>query len=91
MADRARLFENGGSRTVRLPKGYRFEGSDEVAVSREGRRVILKPCAPAWSAVFLEPAGAARDFPYPSDPLPVEPGPDNGTAAPLVHGNRSCR
>ena len=38
MADRAKLFKNGGSQAVRLPKGYRFEGQDEVAVSRRPPR-----------------------------------------------------
>ena len=73
MADRAKLFRNGGSQSVRLPKGYRFEGQDEVLISRDGRRVILEPCSPAWSASFLELEGAARDFPYPADPPPAEP------------------
>ena len=76
MADHAKLFRNGGSQAVRLPKGYRFDGQDEVVISREGRRVILEPCRPAWTAAFLDLAGAASDFPYPSDLPPVEPGPD---------------
>ena len=76
MADHAKLFMNGGSQAVRLPKGYRFEGQDEVVISRDGRRVILEPCSPAWSAAFLELAGAASDFPYPSDLPAAEPGPD---------------
>ena len=29
-----------------------------------------------WSANFLAVAGLAPDFPYPEEPLPVEPGPD---------------
>ena len=47
-----------------------------MVISRDGRRVILEPCSPAWSAAFLELEGAARDFPYPDDLPPVEPGPD---------------
>jgi antitoxin VapB len=43
MADRAKLFRSGGSQAVRLPKGYRFEGQDEVAIYRVGSRVILEP------------------------------------------------
>ena len=76
MADHAKLFMNGGSQAVRLPKRYRFEGQDEVVISRDGRRVILEPCRPAWTAAFMELAGAASDFPYPSDRQDVEPGPD---------------
>lgn len=39
---RAKLFSHGGSQAVRLPKAFRFEGS-EVAISKEGDRVILEP------------------------------------------------
>lgn len=38
----AKLFRNGRSQAVRLPKEFRFEG-DEVEVRREGRRVVLEP------------------------------------------------
>jgi len=38
----AKLFRNGRSQAVRLPKDFRFEG-DEVAIRREGRRVVLEP------------------------------------------------
>ncbi|MBI4540449.1 MAG: AbrB/MazE/SpoVT family DNA-binding domain-containing protein [Gemmatimonadetes bacterium] len=39
---RAKLFWNGRSQAVRLPKEFRFEG-EEVAIRREGDRVILEP------------------------------------------------
>lgn len=50
-AIRAKLFQNGGSQAVRLPKAYRFASQREVLVHREGRRVILEP-ADEWSAEF---------------------------------------
>jgi antitoxin VapB len=40
--DRAKLFSHGGSQAVRLPKAFRFAGK-EVAIRREGERVILEP------------------------------------------------
>ena len=49
-ATRAKLFRNGGSQAVRLPKACRF-AQREVLVRREGRRVILEP-ADEWSAEF---------------------------------------
>jgi antitoxin VapB len=52
MTHRAKLFQNGGSQAVRLPKDCRFEDQDEVLVRREGNCVILKP-ADEWSEVFL--------------------------------------
>ncbi len=39
---RAKLFAHGGSQAVRLPKAFRFEGS-EVCIRRDGDRVILEP------------------------------------------------
>lgn len=42
MTDMAKIFWTGRSQAVRLPKEYRFEGK-EVAIRREGDRVILEP------------------------------------------------
>ena len=54
---RAKLFQNGGSQAVRLPKECRFTAQREVLVRREGRRVILEP-ADEWSDKFLACLGA---------------------------------
>jgi antitoxin VapB len=53
---RAKLFRNGGSQAVRLPKDCRFEG-DEVEIRRDGRRVVLEP-VDEWSEAFLAVLGA---------------------------------
>ena len=76
MSNRAKLFATGGSQAVRLPKPFRFEGQDEVIISRDGERVILEPTRRRWSRAFIELAGADPDFPYPDEPQPAEPGPD---------------
>ena len=47
-----------------------------MVISRDDRRGILEPCRAAWTPAFLDLAGAANAFPYPSDLPPVEPGPD---------------
>jgi len=67
MAERAKIFQNGGSQAVRLPKSCRFDdGQEEVIVRRVGRKVILEP-ADTWSEEFLECLGAWReDIPRPS-------------------------
>lgn len=39
---RAKVFRNGRSQAVRLPKEFRFEG-DEVSIRREGDAVVLEP------------------------------------------------
>lgn len=38
----AKLFWSGRSQAVRLPKEFRFEGS-EVRIRKEGRTVVLEP------------------------------------------------
>ena len=43
----AKLFENGRSQAVRLPKECRFSG-DEVAVNKIGDIVILMPKENKW-------------------------------------------
>jgi antitoxin VapB len=49
---RAKLFRNGGSQAVRLPKECRFRaGQKEVLVHREGRKVVLEPID-EWSDSF---------------------------------------
>jgi antitoxin VapB len=70
---RAKLFQNGGSQAVRLPQSFRFpDGATEVAVHREGSRIILEP-VDEWSDEFLAALGAwdEGDIPRPEpDPLP---------------------
>jgi antitoxin VapB len=64
-ATRAKLFQNGGSQAVRLPKACRFVAQREVLVRREGRRVILEP-ADEWSAEFRGCLGSvSEDIPRP--------------------------
>lgn len=47
----AKIFENGRSQAVRLPKKYRFTG-DEVFVQRVGQAVVLLPKESRWE-IFL--------------------------------------
>ena len=49
--DTAKIFENGRSQAVRLPKKYRFD-TDEVVVQQLGNAVILVPKESAWQ-MFL--------------------------------------
>jgi antitoxin VapB len=44
MSATAKLFMSGRSQAVRLPKEFRFEGT-EVRVSKVGDKVILEPLA----------------------------------------------
>jgi antitoxin VapB len=57
-AARAKLFQNGGSQAVRLPRECRFpEGESEVVVRRVGRRVVLEP-VDEWPDEFLKSLGS---------------------------------
>ena len=64
----ARLFRNGQSQAVRLPKEFRFEG-DFVYVKKSGNAVVLLPAKGIWSALvesldkFSDDFMAERDQP----------------------------
>ena len=45
--DIAKLFQNGQSQAVRLPKEFRFKG-DRVAIKKIGNAVILLPLNNPW-------------------------------------------
>ena len=47
----ARVFTNGGSQAIRLPKNCRFN-DDEVLVNRVGSVVILMPRNDPWKAML---------------------------------------
>ncbi|MEA3303912.1 MAG: type II toxin-antitoxin system VapB family antitoxin [Pseudomonadota bacterium] len=52
----AKIFMNGRSQAVRLPKEYRFD-SDEVYISKQGSSVIISQKKPTWDQFFdTEPA-----------------------------------
>ena len=57
MSDVAKLFKSGRSQAVRLPKEYRFKGS-EVYIRKEKGKVILseKP-EKTWAEIFKDFAG----------------------------------
>jgi len=51
---KAKLFWNGRSQAVRLPKEFRFEGT-EVEIRRVGDAVVLEPVQRrGWPAGFFE-------------------------------------
>jgi antitoxin VapB len=46
----ARVFKNGQSQAVRLPKEFRFQG-DEVYIKKIGNVVVLLPKHDSWEAL----------------------------------------
>src|SRR5215470_11031617 len=66
---RARLFKNGRSQAVRIPRELEFPG-DEVIIRKEGRRLIIEPAPPRESLLDVL-ARFAKEGPLPeSDRLP---------------------
>jgi antitoxin VapB len=57
----ARLFQNGQSQAVRLPKEFRFEG-DFVYVKKSGNAEVLVPAKGAWSALVESLDKFSDDF-----------------------------
>lgn len=53
MTTTAKLFKNGRSQAVRLPREFRFEG-DTVRVRRAGRGVLVEPMYTDVSTWFAE-------------------------------------
>lgn len=69
----ARLFQHGGSQAVRLPKAFRFEGT-EVRIEKRNSEVILKPVPKPKFKTFADigkylaekfPEADAEEFPGP--------------------------
>lgn len=72
----AKLFKNGGSQAVRLPKEFRMPG-DEVRIRKEGAAVVLEPLETAeWPDGYWERLESLPplpdDFTAP-EPLPPTP------------------
>jgi len=57
----AKLFKNGRSQAVRLPKEFRFEG-DRVYVKRVGNAVVLLPYRDSWRGMLESIEQFSDDF-----------------------------
>ena len=57
----AKLFQNGKSQAVRLPKEFRF-GSDRVYIKRVGNAVVLLPYTASWDTLLESLAHFSSDF-----------------------------
>ncbi len=57
----AKLFENGKSQAVRLPKKYRMPGT-EVVVQRLGHAIILVPKENVWETFMSGINSFTDDF-----------------------------
>lgn len=57
----AKIFMNGRSQAVRLPKEFRFD-TDEVYITRQGSNVIITEKKPTWDEFFDAKPAFADDF-----------------------------
>jgi antitoxin VapB len=57
----AKLFQNGKSQAVRLPKEFRF-GSDRVYIKRVGNAVVLLPYQTPWNILLDSLSLFSADF-----------------------------
>lgn len=57
----AKIFQNGSSQAVRLPKEYRFSG-DEVYVKKVGSAVMLYPKDQVWQTFMNGLDGFTDDY-----------------------------
>lgn len=64
----AKLFTNGHSQAVRLPKAFRFEGVTEVAIERDGEAIILRPIKHPSIERLIDALGKFEDFPERNQP-----------------------
>ncbi len=59
--DTAKIFWAGRSQAVRLPKDYRFRGT-QVRIHRRGHAVVLEPIADDWTWLDALVGKLDRDF-----------------------------
>jgi antitoxin VapB len=57
----AKLFKNGDSQAVRLPKEFRFAGS-EVLIKHAGSAVVLLPKSKSWDTLLSSLDQFSKDY-----------------------------
>ena len=69
----AKVFKNGRSQAVRIPKEFRFD-VDEVTIERKGKSLVLTPRKvpryKSWKEYFEKAPRLSDDFP---DDIPDSP------------------
>ncbi len=57
----AKIFQNGQSQAVRLPKEYRFSGN-RVLIKKAGNAVVLLPEKESWTPLLESLSQFSEDF-----------------------------
>ena len=72
MKTTAKIFQNGRSQAVRIPKAFRLKGN-EVRITKKGEKLILEPLESSkWPKGFWDVFSVDPDFNTP-EPLPSKP------------------
>jgi len=67
----AKIFQNGRSQAIRLPKEFRFEGK-EVYIRKVGQKVILSVKPESWKDFFYSDKKPTSDFMKAREQLDLE-------------------
>lgn len=67
----AKVFMNGRSQAIRLPKEFRFD-TDEVYIKKVGDEVIITALEPGWDEFFDLPSAFDDDFMADREDLPPQ-------------------
>ncbi len=68
---KAKLFSNGGSQAVRIPKDLQFPGK-EVYIIKRGSTCILSQKPLSWDLFFENASAVSDDFDYERDQTPPQ-------------------
>lgn len=68
----AKLFQNGKSQAVRLPKEFRLKG-DRVYLKKMGNAIILLPYGAPWQSLVDSLRMFSSDFMRTRDQAPAQP------------------
>jgi antitoxin VapB len=58
----AKLFPNGQSQAIRIPKEFRFENQSEVFIAKEGEALIIYPKSSKFNILFSALDQFSDDF-----------------------------
>ena len=71
----AKVFKNGRSQAVRIPKEFRLD-TDQVLIERKGKRLVLTPQTTrrwrTWAEYFAERVPLSDDFPDEIEDTPIK-------------------
>ena len=67
-----KLFKNGGSRALRIPKEYDY-GEDELMITKVNGIIMIMPKSDSWTTIFESLSEFSDDFlNSPIEQLPVQ-------------------